>query len=220
LRQIVNNLIAATVARLLRILRYTWRIQYENKSFLDDLYDSDKHVLVCFWHGEYIPIFPLLEGYNATAISNSSLRGNIITEICKCFGYQVAQIPDETEPGSLLKLAKILSATRIAATPVDGPIGPYRKVKPGVMLIAARLNFEFLPVSVRSRRAIVLKNRWDQMEIPLPFTKVYLNFGKPVRLPSRMSSHDLKIEAEALATTITDLGMESHKRVRDAQIRG
>lgn len=203
-----NSIKAAIAARALRLLRHTWRTQFINKAFIDDVTASDRRFLVCFWHGEYIPIFPILEDYKATVISNESLRGEVIAGICRNFGYQVARIPDETKRGSLLKLAKILSVNQVAATPVDGPLGPYREVKLGLVLIAARLGFELLPVAVGSHRKLILKKRWDKLEIPLPFTRVYLNFGKPIRLPSHMKPVELKNQAENLAEIISNLEIQ------------
>lgn len=60
-----------------------------------------------------------------------------------------------------------------AITP-DGPRGPRYKIKPGVLLLAEKTKAPLIFASWRYQSAWTLKS-WDQFQIPLPFTKIYLN---------------------------------------------
>ncbi len=97
-----------TFAWLLRLLRLTWQIHIEGLEHLEQFHAKEKHFLICFWHGKYVPIFPLLEGSDACVISSRSTRGSIISEICKNFGYQSIQIPDKPGRDSLRQMKKII----------------------------------------------------------------------------------------------------------------
>lgn len=126
---------------VLRLQRLTWQVHIEGREHLDRRYATNKRFLLCFWHGKYIPIFPVLEGCRACVITNRSNRGNVIAEICRNFGYQSAQITDQPQHGSSRLMEKALSAAPAGGIAVDGPLGPRHHVKSGVIRIASFAGF-------------------------------------------------------------------------------
>lgn len=199
----------------LRLQCLSWKAHIQGREHIDRLYNTKKRFLFCFWHGKYVPIFPLLEGYNACVISSQSVRGSIIAEICRNFGYQSAQIPDQPRRDSLKLIHEILSDVQAVATAMDGPLGPFHHVKFGMIRAASFLGFDLLPVSVSGRRKIVLSKRWDRMELPLPFTRVCLVFGNPIRVPPDLNHAQVQQLADRLARTITGLGDRAEKIARE-----
>lgn len=200
-------------AWILRLQCLTWRVCFQGREQLDQLYNTEKRFLVCFWHGKYVPIFPLLEGYKACVISSQSVRGSIIAEICRNFGYQSAQIPDQPKRDSRKLMREILFDVPAVGTAVDGPLGPYHQIKQNMIRAASVLGFDLLPVSVSSRRKIVLNKRWDRMELPLPFTRVCLVFGNPIRVPPNLNHEQIRQLADRLAKAIADLDYKAEKVV-------
>jgi lysophospholipid acyltransferase (LPLAT)-like uncharacterized protein len=198
-------------AWLLRLQHRTWRLCFQNREYLDRLYSSGNPFLLCFWHGKYVPIFPMLEGYHVCVVSSLSVRGSIIAEICKNFGYQSAQIPERSNDGALIAFMEVLSEARAVGTAVDGPLGPRHKVKSGVIRVASAFGFNLLPVSVGSHRKIVSYKRWDRMELPLPFTRVCLVFGKAIKVPPDLRNGQIRQLAGHLAEAMTELDDEAQK---------
>lgn len=190
---------------ILRLQKLTWRVCFQDREYLDRLYHSGNKFLLCFWHGKYVPIFPLLEGYKAYVLSNLSQRGAVIAEICRNFGYSIAQIPDGHRGGTLRIMEELLSSARAVGVAVDGPLGPRHRVKTNVIRMASALTYNLLPVSVGSRRKLVLNKRWDRMELPLPFTKVCLAFGEPIKVPLSLPDRQIRELAGHLAGAIADL---------------
>ena len=70
------------LSEVLRLQRRTWRVSMQGREHLDRLYADQKRFLLCFWHGKYVPIFSLMEGYQACVLSSRSERGSVIAEIC------------------------------------------------------------------------------------------------------------------------------------------
>ncbi|MBW2558668.1 MAG: DUF374 domain-containing protein [Deltaproteobacteria bacterium] len=202
------------LSQLLRLQRLTWRAHIEGREHLDRLYAGNKRFLFCFWHGKYVPIFPLLEGSNACVVSSQSERGSIIAEICRNFGYQSVQIPDQARHGSLRLMEEALSGAQAGGIAVDGPLGPRHRVKSGVIRMASALGLDLLPVSVDSRKKIVFKKRWDRREIPLPFTKVCLVIGEPIEVPPELRSGQVRNLTDNLAETIAKLDKKAENMVR------
>ncbi|WP_319476919.1 DUF374 domain-containing protein [Marispirochaeta aestuarii] len=172
------------LAELLRLLRRSWRISIINKEVLDNLYEENTPFLLFFWHGNYAPVFPILEGYKAAVISSRSERGSVIAEVCLNFGYQSALLSDRPSREAFDQMRRILSDSRAAGTAADGPLGPRHQVKAGLIYLAAHLNLRLLPLAVACSSKIVLKKRWDKLEIPLPCARIALVFGEAFEIPS------------------------------------
>ena len=120
---------------LLRLQSRTWQVRVDGRDYLDQLYFSKERFLICFWHGKYVPVFSLLEGYKALVVTNQSVRGNVISEMCRNFGYQTTRIPDQSGQGALNFMGKALSESRVGGLAVDGPLGPRHVVKNGIIRI-------------------------------------------------------------------------------------
>ena len=201
-------------SRLLRLQRRTWQVHIEGQERLDRLYADRKRFLFCFWHGKYVQIFPLLEGYRLCVITNRSERGNVIAEVSRNLGYQSTRIPDQPRRGSLELMKKELIAAQAGGIAVDGPLGPRHRVKSGVIRIASAAGFDLLPISVDSRRKIVFERRWDRMEIPLLFTKVCLVIGETIKIPPGIRSPQLQDLTEDLAETMLKLDRKAENIIR------
>ena len=61
----------------------------------------------------------------------------------------------------------------------DGPSGPARTLKKGVLHIALESQVPVVPVRLRAERAVRLRS-WDRKPIPLPFTRINVVFDEPV----------------------------------------
>lgn len=198
----------------LRLQHRTWRVRVEGREHMDRLYADGNRFLLCFWHGKYVPIFPLLEGYEACVISSRSERGSVIAETARNFGFQSVLVPDQPRPDTPLIIGELLSAARAGGLAVDGPLGPRHRVKSGVIRTASAFGFDLLPMSVDSRQKIVFKRRWDQMEIPMLFTKVCLVIGEPIQVPPELRRAQVRELTVCLAETILKLDKKATDMVR------
>ena len=92
-----------------------------------------------------------------------------------------------------------------AITP-DGPRGPVHEFKPGAVLLAQVTGKPILPVSVAAATAVRFRT-WDQFELPLPFCRVVIAYGEPVRMPRGL-------DAESLASMQVEMG----RKLQDLQV--
>ena len=65
-----------------------------------------------------------------------------------------------------------------AALTVDGPRGPWRTVKPGVVALARHLDLPIVTVTFSCVRPRILRS-WDRMVVPKPFSRVVVDFAGP-----------------------------------------
>lgn len=61
----------------------------------------------------------------------------------------------------------------------DGPSGPVRVLKKGVLHIARESEVPIVPVRFQARPVMRLPS-WDQKQVPLPFARIRVIFGEPI----------------------------------------
>ena len=67
----------------------------------------------------------------------------------------------------------------------DGPFGPYRVAKPGVLIVARESGLPIQPWAVASRPLFRLNGRWDRMIVALPFGRLRVFEGPPLTIGER-----------------------------------
>ena len=187
-----SRLLAAFWAAAFRLQLATWRLHSDGLDDLDRRLAGGQGAFIVFWHGKYLPLFAILRGRKACVFTSLSDRGDVIADLCRRFGYRAIQIPDRGREKSLDIMRRALSAERLAATAVDGPLGPFHVVKRGAIQLASELGWSLVPISVAARSRWLAEKRWDRMELPLPFTRIHLVVGEPMAVPAGISAEDLE----------------------------
>ena len=62
----------------------------------------------------------------------------------------------------------------------DGPAGPPRQMKKGVLHMALQSGVPIVPVDFRLSRGVTLRRTWDHKAIPLPFSRITVRLGRPI----------------------------------------
>lgn len=138
------------------------------------------------WHahdfvnlGVFHPIFGA-ESRGAIMVRDNR-EGLVLHHFGQRMGIQVASLG--TDPNSyrwargIVAMIKLIKSGNDGMLAVDGPDGPAFQAKPGAALIALRAGAVLVPSAVACRRAIRLRNRWDEHVIPLPRTRIVVSFG-------------------------------------------
>ena len=167
---------------LLHVLKSTWRIDATGKLKIDQLLMDQSPTIVVFWHGQMVPLLAVLDQYSASVLSSPGFRGRVVGRIVEAFGNISLQAGCPNTRGSLKKA--LVCQPGLLALAVDGPLGPYHHVKPGAIILSANCSARIVPIFVEARAAGYLP-RWDRMVIPLPFAKVSIRVGQPMRFTRR-----------------------------------
>lgn len=94
-----------------------------------------------------------------------------------------------------------------ALTP-DGPRGPVHEFKPGAIMLAQLSGRPILPISIAASRKWTF-DTWDRFELPLPFSRVVIAYGEPVRMPRGMDSAGLAQMQQQMAGTLQALRQQA-----------
>jgi lysophospholipid acyltransferase (LPLAT)-like uncharacterized protein len=205
------------IANILRLLSATWRIEKSGSDALEAALAGGEKILFVFWHGKYVPLFPLLSGLRGCVFTSVSFRGDIIAEICRRFGFGVVQIPDEGGEQSLALMREALSFRRCGAIAVDGPLGPWHAVHRGAIRLASELGYALVPVSFAAARKLVRDERWDRMEFPAARTRLCAAFGEPMFVPGDLTDDELGAWKARIGAALAALDRETARKIEAAR---
>lgn len=209
------RVVAGTLIAVLWAWSATLRKQTGQLGKLDRYVTEDHQVLAVFWHGKYLPLFPLAKGRQAVVITVDSFRGKVIAAISRRFGYRPVLLPAETRISGFPALVQQVGENAgLIALALDGPSGPYHRIRSGALQLGALHGVMLAPVGVASSRKIVLSSRWDRQEAPLPFSRVVIAVGDMIDLSPIGDRRDADLEETVRR------GMDAVEREAETILRG
>jgi lysophospholipid acyltransferase (LPLAT)-like uncharacterized protein len=94
-----------------------------------------------------------------------------------------------------------------AITP-DGPRGPLHEFKPGAIMLAQITGRPILPIAVAASRRFTFRT-WDAFELPLPFSRIAIVYGEPVKVPRAMDAAVLTDWQQRMAAQLRALRQQA-----------
>ena len=181
--QQIARWIAIRLATLvLRSIGATWRFRVEGPS---PFFSGEDPHLGAFWHrNALIAAFYFRDrGYGAPV--SRSRDGDLITGLLLGLGYCPPPRGSSSRGGAaaLRSLEKIVSQGTTISIQTDGPRGPARVSKLGMVSLARRTGIPITPVAFSARPCIRFRS-WDGTLLPLPFASVLCSFGPPIPVAS------------------------------------
>jgi len=174
---------------------------------------TQEQVVLAFWH-EYnlaaaIAAWRMRRRPYHVSFSTQTFRGQVMNSMLAALGSGFVALPAEGERSEAARLSLELARIgREGASPVvspDGPFGPYRRAKPGALIVAREGGIPIQPWAVAARPAIRLNGRWDRHIVPLPFCRLRVLEGEPIRVvprePLRPVLARLQDELDAVAAS-------------------
>lgn len=180
------------VAWLIRAIGNT--LKYRVINHAEMAYPTDRRHIWVFWHNRMFLIPWLrqncLPGQEGAFLTSPSGDGQIIAEACQDFGLKpVRGSSSKRGAKAMIELVDyIKSGHDIGITP-DGPRGPRYRMNMGVIKLAQLSGAMIMPVHIRYDRAVRFRT-WDGFLLPLPFSKVEIEFASPFTIPRRMTEEE------------------------------
>jgi lysophospholipid acyltransferase (LPLAT)-like uncharacterized protein len=84
-------------------------------------------------------------------------------------------------------------------------------VKRGAVFLASRAGKPLVPVACASSRAWVLSS-WDRFRVPLPFARVVVAYGEPIRVPPSLDDAAAETWRSRIEHALEDLTLEVARR--------
>jgi len=152
-------------------------------------------VIFCVWHNRLaismVAYFrfarKIWPAPGMAAMISASKDGGLLATVLQKFGVQpVRGSTSRRGRQALLESTSWLEkGYNIAITP-DGPRGPRYELQDGIISLAQVSGVPIVPVSAIIRGKITLGG-WDKFQLPLPFARCSITFGKMIHVPREIS---------------------------------
>ena len=160
-------------------LAHSWRFRLRHRERWQRLVDTRKPFIYLLWHEALLPLLWQHRRQQVTIVVSEAREGQYLSDYARRIGYQL--LPGSSTRGGARALLGAIRAlgegSTVAITP-DGPRGPRRQVKPGVVHAAQRAGAMIMPLHAVTSSAWSARS-WDRMILPKPFAEVHLGYGEP-----------------------------------------
>ena len=142
---------------------------------------NKKSVIISAWHGNLLIPFMNLATNNYYGLAGTNQDAEIIAKIALKLGWKLLRgSSSDKGPEIFTEIVSLLDnpPCLVAMTP-DGPKGPERIPKPGIIRAAQKTGAIIIPVASCSTKNWQFVN-WHTFFLEKPFGKIFLEFGAPI----------------------------------------
>lgn len=195
----------------LRTVGWTIRKQYSGGEELLACWERHQQVILAFWHSRilFMP-FPY-QGRKGCIMNSIHRDGEIITRVIKRFG--ISAVRGSSTRGWMGGLKGMLEAYRhgydLIVVP-DGPRGPRYQAKSGVLQLARATGAPIFPITCSAAWKLTVPS-WDQLIIPLPFSRVRYVAGAKILVPPDASPALMEEKRQALENSLMRITNEADR---------
>ena len=142
--------------------------------------------IYAMWHAHQFCIHGIRHRSKLHVLVSRSRDGEIIADVVERWGFKTVR-GSKGKKGAVeatMQMISILKNGENCAMMVDGPKGPARVVKDGVIKIAKMAGVPIVPVYWYSKNPTFAKfPSWDEMRCPIFSTNLINLYGEPIYVP-------------------------------------
>jgi len=166
---------------------------FHNRHIYTDIRKKGVHPLLAFWHGrQFFGYFPH-RNHDLVIPASLSEDGDIVHMILGRMGHRIVR--GSSSKGAVKLLLKMIKNVRKGhglALSVDGPRGPYRIVKMGIIKVAQKTGNPVVPMVCSSSRMWISYGSWDNYMLPKPFSRLLIKYMNPIYVPRDADKDELE----------------------------
>jgi len=205
---------ARVLALLFRTLMKTVRLEMikaEPRSTCYEDCGNERH-LFCLWHDGIIGFVFCRPAFDVSALVSQHGDGTYLADALEAIG--VTPIRGSSRRGGAAALRQMLDAAARyhIAIATDGPMGPRREVKEGVVYLASQTGRAIIPAAFAAHRAWRPRGRWTDLVIPFPFTRGYMLVGSRIYVPPGLDREQLEPYRLQVQAAMDALILEADRR--------
>jgi lysophospholipid acyltransferase (LPLAT)-like uncharacterized protein len=175
--------VRALAGPAMRLLASSWRIRTEHEERWRALYDARRPHVFLLWHEVLLPLLWHHRRQDIAIVVSENRDGQYLADFALALGYRAVRGSSSRGAArALLGAVRELRAGHSVAFTPDGPRGPRRELKPGVVAAAQRGAGVIVPIHARADRGWRLDS-WDRFLIPKPAARITVIYGRPFEVP-------------------------------------
>jgi hypothetical protein len=204
--------VAFLVALVLRILGATWRVRVLG----DDPFTPGHGPLVgALWHESVFLAAHFFRDRGIVVMVSRSRDGDAIEAVLSRMGFAGSARGSSSRGGASALRQQVdgVAAGRTGAILVDGPRGPARVAKAGVVRLAQGTGAVIVPVILRARPAYRFRS-WDRTILPAPFARVVVAYGRHIAVPPAADAAEREAIRVRVEEALAEAGAEAERALR------
>lgn len=160
--------------------------------------NTTEKLIYCNWHDGILNSLFCGRTIQMAALTSRHADGEYVAEVMQAIG--ITPIRGSNNHGGTTAAKQLMSALAVHHITIttDGPRGPRRVVKPGVVFLASQTGRRIIPVACSASRAWKPRGKWTDLLVPKPFSTAYVLGGDPLSVPAGLTK-------EQLAPYVTEL---------------
>lgn len=177
----LRKLIPYAVYSIVSFVGWTTSLRWVGLQHKKAAQKGGKGYIFTFWHQRQVYFTYTHRGEPAHVLVSRSKDGEMIAETMRLSNIgAVRGSSSRRAAGATRELADILDKGEAIGITPDGPKGPGRQVKPGVLFLAQKTGAAILPISNAVSNTFEVSKAWDRFHIPLPLSRAVVVYGEPL----------------------------------------
>lgn len=167
---------------LVNALCRSWRYRTHAVERWHKAASDPKPYIFVLWHEAILPLLWHHRGQGIAIVVSQGREGRYVGDYASALGYRL--LPGSSSrggPRALLGAVRTLEDGYPVAITPDGPKGPPRELKPGVIQAAQRAGALVVPLHAIAHPAW-RAGSWDRLIVPKPRAEIQVGYGEPFRV--------------------------------------
>jgi lysophospholipid acyltransferase (LPLAT)-like uncharacterized protein len=187
---IIRHIVTFPAYYLLNVYAKTISLTLENDNEVRNHVTNNGRVILASWHQRFFGGFYLPKIFDRpiSIMISQSRDGDFIADVVRRIGW--APVRGSGSRGgkqALRTLVEEIKNSLLCGHIIDGPRGPARVIKPGLISLASHSGAAICPTYVFYERPWIF-NSWDRFMVPKPFSRVIIRFDSLVFVPEDVDS--------------------------------
>lgn len=212
----INSLAPFLAGGYIRLVGATSHWEVEGFEPTAEIHRNGRSAIFAFWHNRFI-LMPYYYrhrmGRERIAVMVSQSRdGRIVKDFLDRYRLRTVRgSSSRGGRGAMLSLLRLLKEGWDVAVTPDGPRGPRYLVQDGVLTLAAVSGLPIVPVSVAASLRYVFRRSWDHFRLPLPGSRIWMVFGKPLAVQRELTDAERENCREILRRRLRRADLRAEK---------
>lgn len=199
LHKIVKSAFGSSVISFLiywyaRFVGFTnkWKVYGREECF--KTWDKEGAIILIGWHGRAIMLPYFWNRYRKiNALVSLHQDGLLIAGLLKKFGLGIiGGSSNGNAKGAAMSLMRSLQKDESIAIIPDGPIGPSMELNMSPIYFAQKSGKPIFGMTYSVKNSKIITKSWDDMMLPLPFSKGVCHLTKPFYIPRHATPEELE----------------------------
>lgn len=206
-----------------RVLMMTWRIRIVGLEHRRDAVSKNPSgsFILASLHENAIGGVLSHPGQGIACLTSRSKDGEFVAFICKHFGLRSVR-GSSSRGGQEARdeLIRLLRTGVSVAITVDGPKGPRRIAKAGIVDVARKSGAWVLPITSCAQPHWILRKTWDQTKVPKPFSRLLIRYGEPILIEETVEGDAFKEFQTVISDVLVREDLEAETQFKTLWLSG